>query len=156
MKLSNISMMTLAAMYAGSAAMSAASPLTQTPRPLEITEQIKQFNANKNKDRLSGNAIQANRTSNGRNVHRAITLPGTDKLPFAFEQGLTGEQNYIIRLSDSPVSLYQGGSPACKPPPRAKTGSRPVSACSNTISWICKASLYRATAIISKTSSNKL
>ncbi|QYK04273.1 S8 family peptidase [Shewanella zhangzhouensis] len=109
MKLSKISMMTLAAMYAGSAAVSAASPLTQTPRPLEMTEQIKQFNANKNKDRLSGNAIQANRTSNGRNVHRAITLPGTDKLPFAFEQGLTGEQNYIIRLSDSPVSLYQGG-----------------------------------------------
>ena len=48
--------------------------------------------------------------SNGKNVHRAIALSRDNKVEFKYQQGLTGQQTYIIELSDKPVSLYRGGT----------------------------------------------
>ncbi|MFD1099513.1 S8 family serine peptidase [Shewanella litorisediminis] len=126
MKLKKISIVTLAAMYAGAVGASAANSISTTStgakiKPIEVTENVKQFNKDKYKDRAitSGDSVKH---SNGRNVHRAYTDENR-KVAFEYEQGLQGEHVYIIELNEKPVTLYQGG----------KSGLQATSARSNGI-----------------------
>ncbi|MEZ9593007.1 S8 family serine peptidase [Shewanella sp. 10N.261.52.F9] len=106
MKLKKISLMTIAAIYAASAGAVAAS---DNMRSIEITDAILKYNEElqSGKDR-AGNTINRP-NSNGKNVHRSIAINKDNKVPFKYQVGLTGEQTYIIELSDKPVSLYKGG-----------------------------------------------
>ncbi|WP_283104574.1 S8 family serine peptidase [Shewanella olleyana] len=125
MKLKQISIMTLAAIYAGAVGASAINSTVTTPngiiiKPIEVTDAVKKFNEDRYRDRAS---TQSNSTiTNGRNIHRAVSSDNR-KVPFQYEADVEGEQVYIIELSDKPVSLYQGN----------KTGLLATSAKSNGI-----------------------
>ncbi|WP_394131813.1 S8 family serine peptidase [Shewanella maritima] len=111
MKLNKISLMTMAALYAAGAgaAASSGSGTLEGARSIEITDAIIKYNEqlNSGKDR-AGRSINGS-TVQGKNNHRAITTNTNYKVPFQHQQGLQGEQTYIIELNDKPVSLYTGG-----------------------------------------------
>lgn len=104
--------MTIAAIYAAGASSVAASGTnsTESMRSIQITDAIVKYNEDLRSGRdRAGNAVNRP-TSNGKNVHRAIATGKSSKVPFQHQQGLQGEQTYIIELSDQPVSLYKGGN----------------------------------------------
>ncbi|MBY5922445.1 S8 family serine peptidase [Ferrimonas balearica] len=110
MKMKKATLMTLAAMYmAGGASASGLGDDTQF-RNIEITDEILQYNEQlRNGPPRSGMSSDNRPFSNGKNVHRGISLSPDDKVPFHYQEGLTGEQTYIIELADRPAALYQGG-----------------------------------------------
>ncbi len=111
MKLKQITLVTLAALYsaAGANASNNLGPDSQF-RNIEITDEILQYNQQlENGSARSGTQSQNRPFSNGKNVHRGIALSGDSKVPFKYQDGLTGEQTYIIELADQPAALYQGG-----------------------------------------------
>ncbi|WP_275974903.1 S8 family serine peptidase [Shewanella gaetbuli] len=111
MKLKQISIMTLTAIYAGAVGASAVTSSLTTPngaemRPIEVNDAVIEFNENRYKDRAITNSSAT--VTNGRNMHRAVSDTNR-KVPFKYEDNIEGEQTYIIELSDKPVSLYNGG-----------------------------------------------
>ncbi|MCG9714319.1 S8 family serine peptidase [Shewanella insulae] len=117
MKLKKISLMTVAAIYAAGVGGAAASSNADTHnmRSIEITDAILKYNedlrAGKQRNGTQSSESLQQRGSNGKNVHRAIATQQNSKVPFKFEAGITGEQTYIVELSDKPVSLYRGDLP---------------------------------------------
>lgn len=110
MKLKKISLMTIAAIYAaGAGSVAAQAPSSNNMRDIVITDAVLKYNEDvrAGRDRAGTNASRPN--SNGKNVHRAIALTPDRKVPFKYQDELSGEQTYIIELSDRPVSLYRGG-----------------------------------------------
>ncbi|MBY5993072.1 S8 family serine peptidase [Ferrimonas balearica] len=110
MKMKKATLMTLAAMYmAGGASASGLGEDSQF-RNIEITDEILQYNEQlRNGPPRSGMNTDTRPFSNGKNVHRGIALSPDDKVPFRYQEGLTGEQTYIIELADKPAALYHGG-----------------------------------------------
>ncbi|WP_082766759.1 S8 family serine peptidase [Ferrimonas marina] len=111
MKIKQLTLMTLAALYAaGSASASGQAQGGTEFRSIEITDSIIKLNSDLREGRhRSGAQVNAPRNSNGTNVHRGIALTGEDKIPFRYEQGLTGQHTYIVELSDAPAASYRGG-----------------------------------------------
>lgn len=108
MKIKKITLMTLAAIYAASTGAVAASS-SNNIKSIEITDAILKYNEDiKNGKQRNGstNAIR----SKGKNVHRAIATSVNSKVPFQYQDSLSGEQTYIVELSDKPASLYRGGT----------------------------------------------
>ncbi|WP_341501906.1 S8 family serine peptidase [Gallaecimonas sp. GXIMD4217] len=117
MKLKSLTLATLAALYGAGVATSvlAASPGSETGaassghRVIEITDAIIQFNEDLRSGKSRAPGLDSRPQSNGRNVHRAIAVGEGSKVPFQYQDGLVGEQTWIVELSDKPVTLYQGG-----------------------------------------------
>ncbi|WP_283104797.1 S8 family peptidase [Shewanella marisflavi] len=127
MKLKKITLMTVAAIYAGAVGASAIQSAQTTPagaqiKPIKVTDEVIRSNEDRFRDRAFPDASAETQPTVGRNVHRAFSDENR-KVPFQFEADIQGEQTYIIELSDKPVSLYQGG----------KAGLQATSARSNTI-----------------------
>ncbi|WP_144210725.1 S8 family peptidase [Shewanella donghaensis] len=112
MKLKKISLMTIAAIYAaGAGAAAPSSDPSYGMRSIEITDAIIKYNEELKSGKLrNGTQSLVNRTSNGKNVHRAVATDKNSKVPFKYQQDQQGEQVYIIEMSDKPVSLYRGGT----------------------------------------------
>ncbi|GAA5193354.1 S8 family serine peptidase [Ferrimonas gelatinilytica] len=104
--------MTLAALYSAAGANASTQLDTGSEfRNIEITDQVRLYNEAMQQDRSRGDSSENTTSQNayGRNIHRAIAVSADDKVPFRFQDGLTGEQTYIIELADKPAALYQGG-----------------------------------------------
>ncbi|MBY6187208.1 S8 family serine peptidase [Marinobacter hydrocarbonoclasticus] len=113
MQLKKATLMTLAAMYAGSVGSIAAAPSGHQTiysgsdlRSVNLAEAMIEPQESARRHNVTGQEMRPG--SNGLNVHRAISPIGA-KVPFDWEQDLAkGEHTYIIQLTDAPVALYQG------------------------------------------------
>ncbi|WP_281213194.1 S8 family serine peptidase [Shewanella insulae] len=118
MKLKKVSLMTMAAIYAAGVGGAAASSNANNHemRAIEITDAIIQYNEDlyngKRRNGTQADNRQNTRAVSTKNVHRAIATSKDNKVPFKYEAGITGEQTYIVELSDKPVSLYRGDLPS--------------------------------------------
>ncbi|WP_269844425.1 S8 family serine peptidase [Paraferrimonas haliotis] len=107
-KIKKATLLTLSALYVACSA--GASGMNETQfRPIVITDEIKEFNKRNGEDRMSRNSLAQRDYSNGRNVHRGIATSPDTKVPFNYQNGLTGQHTYIVELADAPAATYQGG-----------------------------------------------
>ncbi|WP_394129082.1 S8 family serine peptidase [Shewanella maritima] len=110
MKLKKLSLMTAAALYSvASGIVVASAPQDYNMRSIEITDAILKLNEDLYNNRNRNGTDQINNNSHKTNVHRAIAQASSEKVPFQFNQDISGTQTYIIELADTPVSLYRGG-----------------------------------------------
>jgi len=109
MKLKQLSLMTIAAIYAGGVA-AATSPITADNKydkvsvdPFSMTaEQYQAIQSN------TQNLMNRKGLTNGPNIHISNGQKISRKVPFQFENGISGEQTYIVQLVQQPVATYQG------------------------------------------------
>ncbi len=47
----------------------------------------------------------------GQNRHRTLKRPSRHRLPFHWENDISGEQTYIVQFEDAPIALYTGDIP---------------------------------------------
>ncbi|KGJ90516.1 S8 family serine peptidase [Thalassotalea sp. ND16A] len=109
MKLKKLSLMTIAALYASGVAASTsgisvsptyekavADPFTMTADEYQKIQEYQQQIINREGQTTGPNSLVKSKGA------------GETKVPFHFEDGIVGEQVYIIQLAEQPVATYQG------------------------------------------------
>lgn len=100
-----LSLAVLAALYTvGAGTTVAATQNANDLKAIEVTDAVKQFNADlqAGRSRSGDNDVNSSKT----NTHRNLAM--SRKVDFKHEDNLNGEHVYIVELFDEPVARYQG------------------------------------------------